>query len=115
MQDELNTISPDHQDKLAQQFEYINDLIANDNIEKAVELLLELHYADLADFLDNVNRKYYHIIFPAIASMLNSEVLVWLEELSFRTLTLTLTLLLLSVRRTVCGEVSSNEVILHTL
>ena len=41
MQDELNTISPDHQDKLAQQFEYINDLIANDNIEKAALLLLE--------------------------------------------------------------------------
>ena len=80
MQDELNTISPDHQDKLVQQFEYINDLIANDNIEKAVELLLELHYADLADFLDNVNRKYYHIIFPALASMLNSEVLVWLSN-----------------------------------
>ena len=80
MQDELNTISPDHQDKLVQQFEYINDLIANDNIEKAVELLLELHYADLADFLDNVNRKYYHTIFPALASMLNSEVLVWLSD-----------------------------------
>lgn len=80
MQDELNTISPDHQDKLAQQFEYINDLIANDNIEKAVEPLLELHYADLADFLDNVNRKYYHIIFPAIANTLNSEVLVWLSD-----------------------------------
>ena len=68
MQDELNTISPDHQDKLAQQFGYINDLITNDNVDDAAPLLLELHYADLADFLDNVNRKYYHIIFPAIAS-----------------------------------------------
>lgn len=80
MQDELNTISPDHQDKLAQQFGYINDLITNDNVDDAAPLLLELHYADLADFLDNVNRKYYHIIFPAIASMLNSEVLVWLSD-----------------------------------
>jgi magnesium transporter len=80
MHDELKTISPDYQDKIAQAFEHINELIASENIEEAAKLLLELHYADLSDFLDNVNRKYYHIIFPAIADMLNAEVLVWLSD-----------------------------------
>lgn len=78
MQDSQNTISPDHQDKLAEQFEHINYLINNDKLDDAVELLLELHYADLADFLDNSNRKFYHIILPVIADQLNPEVLACL-------------------------------------
>ena len=80
MHDELHNISSDHQDKIAQSFEYINQLIADEHIDRAIELLLELHYADLADFLDNTNRKYYPIIFPAIASMLNAEVLVCMSD-----------------------------------
>ncbi|MBN8512576.1 MAG: magnesium transporter [Rickettsiales bacterium] len=80
MQDELHTISHDNQEKLDQQFEEISTLIAEEKIDLAAELLLGLHYADLADFLDNLNRKYYPEILPAIAEHINSQVLVWIGD-----------------------------------
>jgi magnesium transporter len=79
MKDPQHTISADHQDKLYQQFDYISDLISNDDLTTAVELLLNLHYADLADFLDNTSHKDYPIILPAIASKLDPNVLTCLS------------------------------------
>ena len=67
MLDKQNTIQPDRQDMLEEQFEHITYLINNDKINNAIELLLDLHYADLADFIDNASRKHYHVILPNIA------------------------------------------------
>lgn len=75
-----NTISPDHQNKLVEQFAHITDLINSDKLNDAIECLLELHHADLADFLDNANRKTYRAILPAMAEKLNPEMIVCLSN-----------------------------------
>jgi magnesium transporter len=80
MLDNQNTIQPDHQEKLADQFEHITYLLNNDKIDSALEALLSLHYADLADFLDNASKKHSHIILPAIANKLDPEVLACLSD-----------------------------------
>ena len=80
MLDKQNTIQPDRQGKLAEQFEHITYLLNNDKTDNAIELLLELHYADLADFIDNASRKHYHIILPAIANKINPDVLACLSD-----------------------------------
>lgn len=69
-----------HQDKIDQQFEHITHLINNKQLKDAVDFLVNLHYADLADFLDNTSRRDYPVIFPAIASRLNPDVLVCLND-----------------------------------
>jgi len=80
MQEPQNTILSDHQDKLIGQFEHITYLINNDLLDNALESMLDLHYADLADFLDNVNSKLYHIIFPALADKINPETVACLDD-----------------------------------
>tara|TARA_B110000503_G_scaffold137200_1_gene220996 strand:- start:1025 stop:2398 length:1374 start_codon:yes stop_codon:yes gene_type:complete len=81
MYESQNTISPDdHQDMLADQFKHIRYLIHNDKLDDAAEALLGLHYADLADFLDNANRRIYHVILPLIVEQLNPETLVCLSD-----------------------------------
>lgn len=80
MLDKQNTIQPDHQGKLADQFEHITYLLNNDKTNNAIELLLDLHYADLADFIDNASKKHYHLIFPSIATKINPEVLACLSD-----------------------------------
>ena len=80
----LNNMQPaesvNHQDKIDQQFEHITYLINNKQLNEAVDFLVNLHYADLADFLDNTSRRDYTIIFPAISSRLNPDVLACLNE-----------------------------------
>ena len=81
MYESQNTISPDdHQDMLADQFKHIRYLIHNDKLDDAAEALLSLHHADLADFLDNANRRIYHVILPFISEKLNPETLVCLSD-----------------------------------
>lgn len=80
MQNSQNTILPDHQDRLADQFKHITYLINNDKLDAAAESMLDLHHADLADFLDSANRKIYHIILPAIADKLHPETIVCLSD-----------------------------------
>ena len=80
MQEPQNTILPDRQDKLSDQFEHITYLINNDRLDSALESMLDLHYADLADFLDNANSKLYHIIFPALADKINPETIACLDD-----------------------------------
>jgi magnesium transporter len=80
MHESQNTISPDHQDILADQFKHIRYLIHNDKFDDAAEALLALHHADLADFLDNANRRIYHVILPFIVDKLHPETLVCLSD-----------------------------------
>jgi len=75
-----NTIAPDHQQKLVEVFELVYYLIDNDKLPEAVAHLLELHCADLADFLDNSNIKIYQLILPIIADKMDPETLVWLSD-----------------------------------
>ena len=39
-----------------------------------------MHYADLADFLDNAKHKLYYIIFPLIADKMSPEVITCLSD-----------------------------------
>ena len=80
MQNSQNTILPDHQEKLAEIFEHINSLIDNDKIDSATTALLDLHYADLADFLDNANHKLYNLILPIVADKIDPQTLIWLSD-----------------------------------
>ncbi len=80
MQDSQNTILPDHQEKLTEIFEHINYLIDNDKIDNARLALLDLHYADLADFLDTSSYKLYDLILPIIADDIDPQTLVWLSD-----------------------------------
>ncbi len=80
MQDLQNTILPDHQEKLGEIFEHISYLIDNNKLDLARTALLDLHYADLADFLDNANHKSYNVILPIIADKIDPQTLVWLSN-----------------------------------
>jgi len=80
MLDKQNTIQPDHQGQLAAQFEHITYLLNNNKTDNAIELLLDLHYADLADFIDNASKKHSHIILPAIANKIDPDVLACLSD-----------------------------------
>ncbi|PCJ22987.1 MAG: magnesium transporter [Rickettsiales bacterium] len=75
-----NAILPDHQDRFAEQFAHITYLINNDRLGDAIDSMLDLHYADLADFLDNTPHKLYPVIFPAITSRLNPETIACLSD-----------------------------------
>jgi magnesium transporter len=75
-----NTISSDYQYKLDEQFTHITYLINNDKLDDAATALLELHHADLADFLDNSTSKTYHVILPTIADKLNPETISCLGD-----------------------------------
>jgi magnesium transporter len=80
MKDSQNTILPDHQEKLDEIFEHIHYLIDNDKIDNAKQALLDLHHADLADFLDTSSYKLYDIILPIIADDIDPQTLVWLSD-----------------------------------
>lgn len=80
MQDSKNTILPDYQEKLDGIFEHINYLIDNHKIENAKSALLDLHCADLADFLDNTPYRLYDVILPIIVDDMDPETFVWLND-----------------------------------
>ncbi len=80
MNESQNFISSEHQEILAEQFNHITYLIHNDKLDNAADLLLELHYADLADYLDNANRKLYHIILPSIVDKIAPETIACLSD-----------------------------------
>jgi len=80
MRDSQNTILPDHQEKLDEIFEHIHYLIDNDKIDNAKQALLDLHHADLADFLDTSSYKLYDLILPIIADDIDPQTLVWLSD-----------------------------------
>ena len=80
MVDNKNTIQPDHQDVLEEQFEHITYLLNNDKTDSAIELLLDLHHADLADFIDNARKKDYYLILPNIYDKIDPEFLACLSD-----------------------------------
>lgn len=79
---EHKTILQDHQEQFAGTFTLINQLISNDDLPKATEQLSSLHYADLADFLDNSSDRVCKKILPILADNLKPETLVWLSDSS---------------------------------
>ncbi|MGX6960206.1 MAG: magnesium transporter [Rickettsia endosymbiont of Pentastiridius leporinus] len=75
----FKSILPDHHDQFAEIFDQINDLLEDHNYEMAASRLSELHYADLADFLDSLNNKIYKIIIPLLQDNIKPETLVSLN------------------------------------
>jgi magnesium transporter len=80
MRDSQNAILPDYQEKIEKTFEHIHYLIDNEKIDHAKRALLDLHYADLADFLDTSSYKLYDLILPIIADNIDPQTLVWLSD-----------------------------------
>lgn len=80
MHDSQNTILPDHQDVLIDKFNHITYLISNGKLTDSADALLELHHAELADYLDTANRKIYHVILPLIADKMNPETIAFLSD-----------------------------------
>lgn len=80
MLDQDYTIHSDHQDKIAKQFEYITYLLDNGKDDSAAELLLELHHADLADFIDNATYKHRQTILLKISSSIDPQFLSSLND-----------------------------------
>ncbi|MCC8484112.1 MAG: magnesium transporter [Rickettsia endosymbiont of Labidopullus appendiculatus] len=79
MQSQPKSMLSIHQNQFDETFEQINNLLNNDDVGKAVEIMTNLHYADLADFLDNVNHRTYKIILPLLKDTLKPETLVQLS------------------------------------
>jgi magnesium transporter len=79
MQNQPKNMLPVQQNQFDETFERINNLLYNDDVNQAVKILENLHYADLADFLDNVNHKSYKLIIPLLADSLKPEILVQLS------------------------------------
>ncbi|WP_342269561.1 magnesium transporter [Rickettsia endosymbiont of Orchestes rusci] len=75
----FKSILPDHHDHFAEIFDQINDLLDDKQFAAAAKMLSELHYADLADFLDNVNNRTYKKILPFLKDTIKPETLVWLN------------------------------------
>lgn len=73
------SILPDHDEQFSEIFDQINDFIDNKNYATAVKMLSKLHYADLADFLDNLNIKICKKIVPLLENYIKPETLVWLN------------------------------------
>lgn len=76
MQNQEKSKLSDHQDQFEATFEQLNDLLNNEEFNKAVEIMGALHYADLANFLDNVSPRINKIIVPLLHSKLKPETLV---------------------------------------
>lgn len=75
-----STVYSNNQDVLEQKFQYINDLLNNKKSRTAIKLLLDLHYADLADFFDNASTRHYHMILPYISNKVEPEFLACLSN-----------------------------------
>ncbi|WP_342268013.1 magnesium transporter [Candidatus Tisiphia endosymbiont of Empis tessellata] len=79
MQNQLKNMLSVHQNQFDETFEHINNLLNNDEFGKAIEIMSNFHYADLADVLDNINQKTYKIILPLLQDTLKPETLVQLS------------------------------------
>ncbi|WP_342278802.1 magnesium transporter [Candidatus Tisiphia endosymbiont of Myopa tessellatipennis] len=79
MQNQSKNMLSVHQNQFDETFEHINNLLNNDEFGKAIEIMSNLHYADLADVLDNINQKTYKTIIPLLQDTLKPETLVQLS------------------------------------
>lgn len=59
-------LNSNYGEQFVENFEHVDLLIQQGQFQKAAEFLSKLHYADLADFLDNINHKVYRKILPLI-------------------------------------------------
>ena len=82
MHDSNKSILPDRQEQFAETFEHVTNLINHDELDEAARVLATLHYADLADFLDNINHKSYKKILLPLADIIKPETLEWLNNSS---------------------------------
>ncbi len=73
MQDHL--INNSYKDLISENFLRITKLIEAKKLDEAKSLLQKLHYADLADFLDNIEKKRYKQIIPLVSDTLDPETL----------------------------------------
>lgn len=67
-------------DDLGRIFRLANDLIENENKEEAKSLLLDMHYADLAHYIDNSSVNIQTKILEILSDDFPAEVLSWLDE-----------------------------------
>lgn len=79
---ELKNTLLDHEDQFVETFAEVAQLISNNNLQEAANILSSLHYADLADFLDNTNHKIYPKILPLLLDSIQAESLVFLNDSS---------------------------------
>lgn len=70
----------DHEEQFAKTFEHITQLLESNEINEAIKILSTLHFADLADFLDNTNHKLYKIISPFLSGIIAPDTLVSLSN-----------------------------------
>lgn len=67
-------------EELVGTFNYIIELINNQEFENATKLLDKMHYADLADFLDYTPPKLHKKVLPILADTIKPETLIWLSD-----------------------------------
>lgn len=67
------------QESLRQLFEDIKRLIENHQLLEAKQELINLHYADLADFIDNTTHEIHRRIVPMILEDFNPITIIWLS------------------------------------
>lgn len=75
-----NNILTDHQVVIADIFDHIKYLIDGDQLDRAREELLNLHYADLADFIDNLNHNLYSKVLSLIQKDIDPQALVFIND-----------------------------------
>lgn len=80
MSQDEHSVLLDHEEQFSKTFENLNLLLDHDKLNEALEILDTLHFADLADFLDNTSHKFYHDLLPALLSNFKPETLVYLNS-----------------------------------
>lgn len=73
-------ISPDNHETLVKVFENVVNLVQHDKLSEATSILLTLHYAELADFIDNTNHKLHQKILPLLDRYIKPETMMWLTD-----------------------------------
>lgn len=73
-------ILPQHYENLSARFSNIVQLLQTGEDSEAKALLKEMHYADLADLIDNSNYKIHQKIIQLMGNDFPADTLVWLSE-----------------------------------
>jgi magnesium transporter len=79
MKNESDFVLVDPSEIFDENFTIINDLLENDEYDRAIAIMQNLHYADLADFLDNIKYSYFVKIISLLQEHLNPQILVSLN------------------------------------
>ncbi|MFK8039858.1 MAG: magnesium transporter [Rickettsiaceae bacterium] len=76
----VNDETINYDSRLTQNVDRIVSLIENKELEQIKNLLINMHYADLADVLDNINTKTAQLIIPIIIDSINPETLICINS-----------------------------------